>query len=55
MTVKVLKDGYEAMNYIFREGEYSDCGMCEHPTLILLDLNLPKISGIEILKRIRED
>jgi two-component system, response regulator len=53
--VKVLKDGEEAVNYIFRQGEYSDCGICESPALILLDLNLPKISGIEILKRIRSD
>jgi two-component system response regulator len=53
--VKVLKDGQEASDYIFREGEYSDCGICEHPVLILLDLNLPKISGIEILKRIRSE
>lgn len=51
--VKVLKDGEEAVNYIFRKGEYSDCGMCEHPSLIILDLNLPKIDGLEILRRIR--
>jgi two-component system, response regulator len=53
--VKVLKDGEEAINYIFGQGEYADRGICEDPTLILLDLNLPKISGIEILKRIRSD
>jgi two-component system, response regulator len=53
--VKVLKDGEEAVNYIFRQGEYSDCGICEHPVLILLDLKLPKIDGIEILRRIRSD
>ena len=51
--VKVLKDGEEAVNYIFREGQFSDCGICEHPTLILLDLNLPKIEGLEVLRRIR--
>jgi two-component system, response regulator len=53
--VKVLKDGEEAVNYIFRQGEYSNSGICEHPSLILLDLNLPKIDGLEILKRIRSD
>jgi two-component system, response regulator len=53
--VKVLSDGEEAINYIFRQGQYADCGICEHPALILLDLNLPKISGIEILNRIRAD
>jgi two-component system, response regulator len=53
--VKILKDGEEAINYIFGQGKYTDCGICEHPALILLDLNLPKISGIEILNRIRAD
>ncbi len=53
--VKVLKDGEEAVNYLFRQGEYGDCGICEHPALILLDLKLPKIDGLEILKRIRSD
>ncbi len=53
--VKVVKDGEEAVKYIFRKGEYSDYGICEHPALILLDLNLPKISGIEILRRIRAE
>jgi two-component system response regulator len=53
--VKVLKDGEDAVNYIFRQGEYSDCGICEHPALILLDLQLPKIDGLEILRRVRSD
>lgn len=53
--VKVLKDGQEALDYIFRQGEYGTCGICERPTLILLDLKLPKIDGLEILRRIRAD
>jgi two-component system response regulator len=53
--VKVLRDGEEAVNYIFRQGKYSDCGICEHPALILLDIGLPKIDGLEILRRIREN
>jgi two-component system, response regulator len=53
--VKVLKDGEEAVNYIFRQGEDGDYCICGHPALILLDLNLPKISGIEILRRIRAE
>ena len=51
--VKVLKDGQEAVNYIFRQGEYSNYGICERPILILLDLNLPKIDGLDILRRLR--
>jgi len=53
--VKVLKDGQEAVDYIFRQGEFRTCGICERPTLILLDLKLPKIDGLEILRRIRAD
>jgi len=53
--VKVLKDGQTAVNYIFRKGEYSNCGICERPALILLDLKLPKIDGLEILRQIRAD
>ena len=53
--VKVLRDGEEAADYIFRTGPYKDCGMCDRPRLILLDLKLPKIDGLEILRRIRSD
>jgi len=53
--VVVLKDGQEAVNYIFGQGEYSECGICNRPALILLDINLPKIDGLEILRRIRAD
>jgi two-component system, response regulator len=53
--VKVLRDGQEAIDYIFRTGQYENCGICDHPKLILLDLNLPKIGGLEILRRIRLD
>jgi len=51
--VKVLRDGEEAINYIFRQGKYSDSGIGDNPTVILLDLKLPKIDGIDILRRIR--
>jgi two-component system, response regulator len=53
--VKVLKDGQEAVDYIFGTGKYKDGGMCDSPKLILLDLKLPKIDGLEILRRIRAD
>lgn len=53
--VKVLSDGEEAVDYIFRTGKYENCGICDHPKLILLDLNLPKIDGLEILRRVRAD
>lgn len=53
--VQVLTDGRKAVDYIFGEGKYKDCGMCDIPKLILLDLNLPQIDGLEILRRIRAD
>jgi Response regulators consisting of a CheY-like receiver domain and a winged-helix DNA-binding domain len=53
--VKVLKDGEQAVDYIFRTGPYQDCGVCDGPKLILLDLKLPKIDGLEILRRIRSN
>lgn len=53
--VKVLRDGTEAVDYIFRKGQYEGSGICDQPKLILLDLNLPKINGIEILRMIRAD
>jgi CheY-like chemotaxis protein len=52
--VHVVRDGVEAMNYIFREGQYSNRDG-DHPHVILLDLNLPKVNGLEVLRRIRGD
>ena len=53
--VKVLRDGEQAVNYIFRKGEHTDCGICGRPAVILLDIGLPKIDGLEILRRIRQN
>jgi CheY-like chemotaxis protein len=53
--VKHLVDGEEALDYIFCTGEYADRNMNAKPKLILLDLKLPKVNGIEILKMIKSD
>lgn len=53
--VRVLKDGEEAVDYIFRQGKYSGEGIGARPAIILLDLKLPKIDGLEVLRRIRSD
>jgi len=53
--LKVLRDGKEALDYIFRQGEYRDSGISDHPVLILLDVKLPKVDGLEILRSIRGD
>jgi two-component system response regulator len=53
--VKVVRDGAEALDYLFSEGGYADRQASETPAVILLDLKLPKISGIEVLRRIKTD
>jgi CheY-like chemotaxis protein len=50
--VVVISDGHEALEYLFAEGRYADDSPLL-PELLLLDINLPKVSGIEVLKRLR--
>jgi len=51
--VVVAHDGVEALDYLFAEGSYSGRDTSVMPELILLDLKLPKIDGLEVLRRIR--
>lgn len=51
----VVRDGQEALDYLFAGGNYTDRDVCIRPQLILLDLKLPKIDGLEVLRRIRAD
>ena len=50
-----VEDGAAALDYLFRRGKYSDEKQYPMPQLILLDLRLPKIDGIEVLKEIKQD
>ena len=48
-------DGEAALDYLFRQGDYADPEASPRPHLILLDLRLPKIDGLEILNKIKTD
>ena len=50
-----LKDGAEALDFIFCTGQYENRDINNKPKVILLDLKMPKISGIEVLKKIKEN
>jgi len=54
-TIRIVHDGEEALEYVFCSGRYSDKYPENHPRLILLDLNLPKVGGLEVLKRLKAD
>jgi two-component system response regulator len=49
----VADDGVEALDYLFCTGTYADRDICDLPTVVLLDLKLPKVGGIDVLKQIR--
>jgi CheY-like chemotaxis protein len=53
--IKVVRDGAEALQFIFGEGAYAAHQIENVPKLILLDLKLPKVDGFEVLKRVKED
>lgn len=51
----IARDGVEAIEYLFGEGKYAGRDLNEQPVLVLLDLKLPRIDGLEVLRRIREN
>ena len=53
--VQLLQDGAEALDFIFAAGAYADRSMDARPKVILLDLKLPKVDGLEILRRLKAD
>lgn len=53
--VLVVWDGEEALNYLFGRGRYAGRNLEKKPKVILLDMKLPKVDGVEVLKRIKGD
>jgi len=54
-TVVVARDGAQALDYVFAKGDFAGRDVGELPQVVLLDLNLPKVGGLDVLRAIRAD
>jgi CheY-like chemotaxis protein len=54
-NIFVVRDGEEALDFLFCRGEYAERSFDHPPKLVLLDLKLPKVNGMEVLKLVKSD
>jgi len=54
-TFVVAKDGAEALDFLFARGKWADRDISDGPKLVLLDLRLPRVDGIEVLRQVKAD
>lgn len=54
-NIHVVRDGAEALDFVFCAGDYAARNVNNRPKVILLDLKLPKVDGLEVLRQIREN
>jgi CheY-like chemotaxis protein len=54
-NIFIVRDGEQALNFLFCTGAYADRAPEDPPKLVLLDLKLPKINGMEVLKQVKSD
>ena len=53
--LRIVRDGEECLDYLYRRGKYSGPGLAPSPGLLLLDLKMPRMGGLEVLEHIRSD
>jgi len=53
--IQVARDGVEALDYLFGEGEHAGRPVEQTPRVVLLDLKLPRVNGLEVLRRLKAD